>query len=103
MYRAPRLGSQSARERVPDLRPSPPLGRERVQVGGPTGLPFYGHEIRISCGTMIPSGDRQRASGVPFPLTTPNRLPGIDVLRALAASAVVLAHVTKWSWGYHDA
>ena len=30
----------------------------------------------------------------------PSRLPGIDVLRAFAASAVVVAHVVKWPWGY---
>jgi peptidoglycan/LPS O-acetylase OafA/YrhL len=29
----------------------------------------------------------------------PRRLPGIDVLRALAASAVVLSHITAWPWG----
>jgi exopolysaccharide production protein ExoZ len=28
------------------------------------------------------------------------RLPGIDVLRALAASAVVLTHVIRWPWGF---
>jgi peptidoglycan/LPS O-acetylase OafA/YrhL len=30
----------------------------------------------------------------------PRRLPGIDVLRALAASMVVLAHVLMWPWAY---
>lgn len=30
----------------------------------------------------------------------PRRLPGIDVLRALAASSVVVGHIVKWPWGY---
>jgi peptidoglycan/LPS O-acetylase OafA/YrhL len=30
----------------------------------------------------------------------PHRLPGIDVLRALAASAVVVFHVVLWPWAY---
>jgi peptidoglycan/LPS O-acetylase OafA/YrhL len=34
------------------------------------------------------------------PPELPRRLPGIDVLRALAASAVVVAHLVKWPWGF---
>ncbi|HEY4393745.1 MAG TPA: acyltransferase [Polyangia bacterium] len=31
------------------------------------------------------------------------RYPGIDVLRAFAATGVVVAHITKWPWGYTQA
>jgi peptidoglycan/LPS O-acetylase OafA/YrhL len=35
------------------------------------------------------------------PDVLPRRLPGIDVLRALAASAVVLGHMVRWPWGFN--
>jgi peptidoglycan/LPS O-acetylase OafA/YrhL len=34
------------------------------------------------------------------PAVLPRRLPGIDILRALAASAVVVAHMVRWPWGF---
>jgi len=35
------------------------------------------------------------------PAVLSRRLPGIDVLRALAASAVVLGHMVRWPWGFN--
>ena len=36
------------------------------------------------------------------PAVLSRRLPGIDVLRALAASAVVLGHLACWHWGFNS-
>jgi len=46
--------------------------------------------------------DRHLAAGI-RPALLSRRLPGIDVLRALAASAVVLGHIAHWPWGFHSA
>lgn len=48
------------------------------------------------------SDDRQLVPGVRVPAVLARRLPGIDVLRALAASAVVLGHLACWHWGFHS-
>jgi peptidoglycan/LPS O-acetylase OafA/YrhL len=46
------------------------------------------------------SDDFRPAPGPPRQTDLPHRLPGIDVLRALAASAVVVFHIVLWPWAY---
>ena len=46
------------------------------------------------------SDDGQAPALTPRRAELPHRLPGIDVLRALAASAVVVFHIVLWPWAY---
>lgn len=46
------------------------------------------------------SNDDRTAADASGRAELPHRLPGIDVLRALAASAVVVFHIVLWPWAY---